>query len=128
MKTIITLTIGLVFAIGSVSYKNNLQEDLKKYIVGTWVPEEDGFDHRWVFSIDGKCTEYSSGKISDVYIYTLTTSKSNDGTLTFQILTLKSISNPKLEFVYVVHRYSDNKLGLEYSLNPGSYLSFDKMK
>lgn len=74
--SIVSVNIGVVLALSFVFSSNDFQEELKKYIIGSWVEEGTTIDDKWVFSADGKCTEYSDGKVLDTYTYVLTTEKS----------------------------------------------------
>ena len=127
MKTLITLITGLALAASIMIATNKLQVDIKKYIIGTWVEEGTSINDKVVFSIDGKCTWYSDGKISDVYSYTLTTGKSQNGKLSFDFLTLTSISNSKIILEYTIQGSRDGVLSLEFKPSPGNLIVFNKV-
>ncbi|WP_421762563.1 hypothetical protein [Ekhidna sp.] len=55
--------IGILFLTAAFTIKSNIFQNPKDKIVGTWIPDEDGYDYRWVFKSDGVLEQYSDGNL-----------------------------------------------------------------
>ena len=52
---------------------NNPDKGPQDKLVGVWIPDEDGYDYRWVFKEDGILEQYSEGSVYQKSNYTIQT-------------------------------------------------------
>lgn len=121
-----TIIIGLFFVLFSHDLvSQEISPKFNDYIIGTWIPDEDGVEFKWVFS-ESQLTEYADGKVLQVYNYTVSQELSQDGTLTFNLLELVDQSDFSLKFNYIIDDLNLTKLTLIYSENPGDHIYFTR--
>lgn len=124
MKELRILLNLVLVCIGLNSFGQTLAE-VQSSIVGTWVPDEDGVEFKWIFS-ESQLTEYADGQVLQVYNYTVSQERSQDGTLTFNLLELVDQSDFSLKFNYIIDDLNITKLTLIYSDNPGDHIYFTR--
>ncbi|WP_462253627.1 hypothetical protein [Ekhidna sp.] len=92
-------------------------------IIGTWVPDQDGYDYRWVFKENGTIDKYDEGKVWVTYRYEINKKSScltplNEGVNLYLKMTEKSESSTlpgsKIELCYELDGVTDEHLSLIY--------------
>ncbi|WP_299163121.1 hypothetical protein [uncultured Tenacibaculum sp.] len=130
MKNILAL-LTFVFLSSCILFSqtnhNSTIEDYKKEIIGTWELEKDSRT-KIIFSKNGKCYDYSDGKLDKTYYYSINTTspqcseKVPVGEL-YSYLKITNIKDPKDIYEYEINGLNKEILYLDYQRNLNTKLS-----
>lgn len=99
------------------------QKDYNKLIIGTWLPQGDGYEYRWVFTKNGKCYDYYDNALDATYTYTIQSEKSVNGKFTIWYLKLTNINDLNDIYEYDIIGLSKDTMRLDYAGNLNTKLS-----
>lgn len=97
-------------------------QDYNSKILGTWVAEKGSIFERWVFTPDGKLTQYSDNQVSEIYNYSISGNSCKGGaSRTNRFLHLVNVDDSNDQICYLLHGITTNsEAGTE-----GTYLSLE---
>lgn len=102
----------------------------KDLIIGTWI-SKDSPNSKWVFKKDGKCYDYSDGKLDKTYYYSINTTspqcseKVLVGEL-YSYLKITNIKDPNDFYCYEIVSLDNTDLQIRW-LSRGGFIYFKKL-